>query len=88
LFSTLNWKKVEQVACSWIDCFANSFFPLSMGRRTSRCENSETNGEEPKGKGGRRFERGWVKNKRVNSCETPLQKNHPFPHSTLPYLIK
>ena len=25
------------------------------------------------------------KNKRVNSCETHLQRNHPFPHSTLPY---
>ena len=54
------------------------FFFLSMGRRTSRCENSETN-DEPKGGGGEDSREEEVKNKRVNSCETPLQKIIPFP---------
>jgi hypothetical protein len=58
-----------------------------MGRRTSRCENSETN-DEPKGGGGEDSREEEVKNKRVNSCETSLQNNRRFPHSTLPYQIK
>ena len=86
LFSTLNLKKVKQVACCWIDCIANPFFSLSIGRRTSRCENSETNNEQKRERGGGKDSReDGVKNKRVNSCVTLLQKNHPFPHSTLPH---
>ena len=88
LFSTLNLKKVRQVACSLLNrLYCKSiFFPwawdgepygVRIVRWMATSRKTQGGGEDSREK--------QKKNKRVNSCETHLQRNHPFPHSTLPY---
>ncbi len=77
LFSTLNMKKVV-LESTVLQIY---FLSLSMGRKTSCCENGETNDEQKDKGGGQIFERGGGKKQKSKQLRNLFTKKSSFsPH--------